>query len=98
MVDIITLDELLELCVIVGQVRGEPVAPENLLLNVFWDLDHVDGTIDALKGHARDCDEPRRSQLLRSIGLIEVARTLGALQRKHLPALYPPATILSRIP
>jgi len=91
MADVITLDELLELCAVVGD---EPVSPDNLLLNVFWDPDQADGAIDAIKGHARECDEPRRGQLFRLIGLIEFARTLGALQRKHLIALYPPAEAL----
>ena len=88
----VTLDELIELCPAVQHVRDEDVSPDTLLLNVFWDPDHADDAIDALKGHARECDEPRRGKLLQLVGLVRFASTLGALQRKHLLALYPPAT------
>jgi len=90
----VTLDELIELCPAVQHVRDEDVSPDTLLLNVFWDPDHADDAIDALKGHARECDEPRRGKLLQLVGLVRFASTLGALQRKHLLALYPPATAL----
>ena len=64
------------------------------MLNAFWDPDDVGDAIDALKGHARECDEPRRGKLLQLVGLVRFASTLGALQRKHLLALYPPASAL----
>ena len=64
MTETVTLDELLELSEVAEQVRAEEISPDNLLLGAFWDPDHADAAIDAIKGHARECDELRRTQLL----------------------------------
>ena len=91
MTETVTLDELLELCEVAEQVRAEEISPDNLLLGAFWDPDNADAAIDAIKGHARECDEPRHTQLLQLASYMVFARALGQLQRKRLLAVYPPA-------
>jgi hypothetical protein len=68
------LDELLELCAVVEEVRSKEIAPDNLLLSAFRDPDHVRAAVDAFKGHARQCSEPRRTQLLKLVSLMGFAR------------------------
>ena len=71
-------------------MRAEEISPDNLLLGAFWDPDHADAAIDAIKGHARECDEPRRTRLLQLASYMAFARALGQLQRKRLLAVYRP--------
>ena len=94
MTETVTLDELLELCDVAEQARAEEISPDNLLLGAFWDPDHADAAIDAIRGHARECDEPRRTQLLQLASYMVFARALGQLQRRRLLAVYPPAEAL----
>ena len=56
-------------------MRAEEISPDNLLLGAFWDPDHADAAIDAIQGHARQCGEPRRTQLLQLASYMGFSRS-----------------------
>ena len=87
----ISLDEVLELCAVAEQVRTEQLSPDNWLLAAYWDPDHIEPVIEAVKLRAQESKPKHRMQLQRFVSLLTVARALGQLQQKRLLALYPSA-------